>query len=606
MERPGLRHRYDEPKGKEDEAHDVSPSGDPIKDRRWSIDRIGISSLLMSNSQNAALSLVIIASYFGRNTYGSVDEQEAVAVANDSSLQSLYQGAYAITYYCVTRLLVLYPIGVQLWRGIRYFLREGAAARADILLTRVTSSQTMTRIRSTVSSSSVRNLMSLCHLHQADRSLVISAKEPFLPLDVIEQLTLSDITDLFRYTVEVRRPKFDRAAFISTLPSNSTLVLRGVLDVMDQVTTESSGGACLVTVRESSDDGSRRPEGEASNEDIDALFFCAATRIFAEWRSVRLVPPNCNSRYGIGMNLARRDLVQNIHKVESAAHSWLVHHLQRTAPMSCRPTIRQILEFELQQPNLHARLPRLTDKSGASGILWIKRQLSYQTRLFDNIAQIPYRFDGSKSAVTAAYQATYHAYHGFFVKQIFQSSFEAAPDAQTILQYMNLPASLSTDTETVAEDHEWSDIEEDGDAGGPVSEDDDAWVQLPVDETDEASPQAERDASTEVTGEAATYLPPAEMSNPLESIGGLLEEHMAKLQKFVGQCIGVQVDSNPHRNVMEAQVGGLFVNEQVCAKNEAMHTVSNVIPTYLAVLQPVLETLDRMLHELNMNDPTKI
>jgi hypothetical protein len=171
---------------------------------------------------------------------------------------------------------------------------------------------------------------------------------------------------------------------------------------------------------------------------------------------------------------------------------------------------------------------------------------------------------------------------------------------------MNLPASLSLDTETIAEDHEWSDIEEDGDAGGTFREDDDAWVQLPVDETDDTTPLPGRDASTEVTREAATYPSTADTSNPLESIGGLLEEHMAKLQKFVGQCIGVQIDCNPHRNVMEAQVGGLFVNEQVCAKNEAMHTVSNVIPTYLAVLQPVLETLDRTLHELNMNDPTKI
>jgi Glycolipid transfer protein (GLTP) len=476
-------------------------------------------------------------------------------------------------------------------------------------MTRVTSSQTMTRIRSTVSSSSVRNLMSLCHLHQADRSLLISAKEPFLPLHVIEQLTLSDITDLFRYTVEVRKPKFDRAAFVSALPSSSTLVLRGVLDAMDQVTTESSGGACLVTVRESSDDDSRCSRGETSNEDIDALFFCAATRIFAEWRSLRLVPPNCNPRYGIGMNLARRDLVQNIHKVESATHSWLVHHLQRTAPMSCRPTIRQILEFELQQPNFHARLPRLTDKSGASGVLWIKRQLSYQTRLFDNISKIPYHFADNKSAVTAAYQATYHAYHGFFVKQIFQSSFEAAPDAQTILQYMNIPASLSSDTETtIAEDHEWSDIEEDdGDAGIALQGDDDAWVQLPVDETVDATPSARRGASIGNQREAATYMPAAETSNPFETIGGLLEEHMNKLQKFVGQCVGAQVDSNPHRNVMEAQVGpSLMLEQQACASNEAMHTVSNVIPTYLVVLQPLLDALDQMLHELNMNDPTKI
>jgi hypothetical protein len=180
MERPdALLHRHDDAPPNKARDDKESPSGDPLQDRSWwsLLDRVGLSSLLMSNSQNAALSLVIIASYVGRSTYGSFDEREAATaatagvLANDSSLQSLYQGAYAITYYGVTRLLVLYPIAAQLWRWVQRALREGAAAaRADSLLTRVTSSQTMTRIRSTVSSTSVRNLMSLCHLPHADRS----------------------------------------------------------------------------------------------------------------------------------------------------------------------------------------------------------------------------------------------------------------------------------------------------------------------------------------------------------------------------------------------------------------------------------------------------
>jgi hypothetical protein len=53
-------------------------------------------------------------------------------------------------------------------------------------------------------------------------------------------------------------------------------------------------------------------------------------------------------------------------------------------------------EIELR---VHAHLPVLADKSAASGLLWAKRQIHYQTLLFENISQIPFAFPSSKAAV---------------------------------------------------------------------------------------------------------------------------------------------------------------------------------------------------------------
>ena len=54
-------------------------------------------------------------------------------------------------------------------------------------------------------------------------------------------------------------------------------------------------------------------------------------------------------------------------------------------------------EIELK---VHPKLPQLKDKSAAGGLLWAKRQLHYQSLLFDNTLQIPHKFPSSKAAVS--------------------------------------------------------------------------------------------------------------------------------------------------------------------------------------------------------------
>jgi hypothetical protein len=81
-------------------------------------------------------------------------------------------------------------------------------------------------------------------------------------------------------------------------------------------------------------------------------------------------------------------------------------------------------------------LPRLKEKSAGIGLLWVRRQLAYQTKIFDNVVHSE-RFPSMKDAVSDAYKATYDKYHGWAVQKIFNYSFQAAPDATKILLHMN-------------------------------------------------------------------------------------------------------------------------------------------------------------------------
>lgn len=102
------------------------------------------------------------------------------------------------------------------------------------------------------------------------------------------------------------------------------------------------------------------------------------------------------------------------------------------------PTVRELLTFEIETGiNPPSKLPRLAEKSAAMGLLWVRRQLHYQTLLFDNVLKIPNRFSSTVDAVSAAYKEVYDRYHGWAVQKIFNYSFQAAPDAEEIYKHMN-------------------------------------------------------------------------------------------------------------------------------------------------------------------------
>ena len=157
-------------------------------------------------------------------------------------------------------------------------------------------------------------------------------------------------------------------------------------------------------------------------------------RIFAEWRLLRQVPPGYKG-YSVGMTLGHKDIVQNVAKIEIAVHQWIKTKSEEVAdkhsllitkdeclskgetddknvaldkdsvfPLS--PTLRQLLSHEIEK-DLHPNLPRLKEKSASMGLLWVRRQLHYQTAIFSNVFKVPDEFPTMILAVGAAYSEVY-------------------------------------------------------------------------------------------------------------------------------------------------------------------------------------------------------
>jgi hypothetical protein len=126
-------------------------------------------------------------------------------------------------------------------------------------------------------------------------------------------------------------------------------------------------------------------------------------------------------------------------KIESAAHAWTEEQSEdnnMASPLS--PTLRQLLQYEVDS-DFHpsAKLPQLKEKSSAMGLLWVRRQLQYQTAIFSNMMEVPSTYPNTNAAVAAAYKEVYNQYHGWAVQKIFNYSFQAAPQAEVIMRFMN-------------------------------------------------------------------------------------------------------------------------------------------------------------------------
>ncbi|GKY92799.1 hypothetical protein MPSEU_000249600 [Mayamaea pseudoterrestris] len=402
-----------------------------------------------------------------------------------------------------------------------------------------------------------------------DRTLVISAAESFISVDLIATLNLVDIKRLFYYARHVNNGAFDRETFLSSLRPPARLALY----LMDEVTATSRGGVPLSN----------------SRRDMDALYYAAVLRIFAEWRYVRLIPRNSGQRYVFGMGMARRDLVQNIAKIEAAAHHWLLFHecsarqwqQENDDPSQSpieSPTIRQLLESEIKG-NLHRRLPCLADQSAASGLLWSKRQLQYQTSFFEFILQVPFTYHSSKEAVYAAYKSTYDKYHGFFVRQVFHSSFEAAPSADNILL-------------CVRSEGQVDDYSQNADMSDTDSEDNCKYLaELPIDQSvDVALRENAQDA-----------LP----SNHL--LQNMFDRIVKEVRIYVTQCIGHgKVQSSHHSNVLKATEHAQAKSAAINTEYVASPSTTTDIPAFVLVVKPLLLELDSLIARFNMNDPTKV
>jgi hypothetical protein len=190
--------------------------------------------------------------------------------------------------------------------------------QVDHVMMRVSSSQTISRIKSSVSSMCLMDFANgrdaLGRAMDTQRELrapKIALPTPFLSSDTISALSLSDIKQLVHYTMDVNGMNFDNKVFTSTL----NMPCIEAVEAMHEVVSASRGLRATT---------SRPPVGDKAKSagEMDALMFVAFIRIFAEWRSLRLVPTGYQG-YAVGMGLAKRDLIQNILKIETAAHMWM-------------------------------------------------------------------------------------------------------------------------------------------------------------------------------------------------------------------------------------------------------------------------------------------
>lgn len=129
-----------------------------------------------------------------------------------------------------------------------------------------------------------------------DGSMILSAVEPFFPLDDIAQMTLREVAYMFRYVVESGKRHFDLNHFIQKDFENEPVNKRMVNAVKAmQKAVEASRGKNIAPMVSDIDyyDNSVHDDAPLSSRygEIDALHFCGAMRILAEWRVLRQVPP---------------------------------------------------------------------------------------------------------------------------------------------------------------------------------------------------------------------------------------------------------------------------------------------------------------------------
>ena len=88
----------------------------------------------------------------------------------------------------------------------------------------------------------------------------------------------------------------------------------------------------------------------------------------------------------------RRDLLDNQSQLDGATGIGYDTCPASPGSKDCTlrsPTLRQLLEHEVDlDTHDNSRLPRLKDKTAAMGLLWVRRQLQYQTALFANILHV--------------------------------------------------------------------------------------------------------------------------------------------------------------------------------------------------------------------------
>jgi hypothetical protein len=120
----------------------------------------------------------------------------------------------------------------------------------------------------------------------------------------------------------------------------------------------------------------------------------------------------------IGQRLPAWEMEANIKKLETSYQRTPAHH---------RKTVSELLEFE-KATGVH-QLGHLKDPSGAVALLWIRRSLSCQYRLYSMLLE---KRDPVEAAIEA-YQAELRPYNGWMQQKIGMVLAKAAPSREETL-----------------------------------------------------------------------------------------------------------------------------------------------------------------------------
>lgn len=382
--------------------------------------------------------------------------------------------------------------------------------------------------------------------------LTLGATDSFVPLDAIAELTLEDVGVVFDYVIQNSNEGFNPTKYQNkALPR-----VKKVLQSIDSAVERSRGPGL---------DVQKLTAKTPVVGGTDAFLFCAAMRIFAEWRILRQVPDGYKG-YAVGMSLGQKDVVQNVAKMERAAQAWIDHRSELGEdPVS--PRLSDILQYELDTEE-HPNLPRLKESSGAMGLLWVRRQLEYQTVIFENVLEVPDKFPEAVDAVSAAYSTVYGQYHGWAVQKIFNYSFQASPPVTVIYNFMD-PHKLA----------EVKQVAKTMTSSAKIEESEEGFESESID-----SPKLQQQQPPE---------------NIFHRIGW-------ETERFVDGILQ-KLDKNKKRKEEKYSGEGLVGDEleQFIAAEMTKNSHDHIL-SYLEVAKPLLLDLARLFDEMNMDDPTKV
>jgi len=454
--------------------------------------------------------------------------------------------------------------------------------------------------------------------HSPKSDFVLSSSDCFVPLKDIADSTLKDVTMSFRYALESTRRDFNRGKFLGGLLPR----VKKMMERMSTATTLARGSGVLSPIT-----ADRKGHMQAPTGDIDAINFCAGMRIFAEWRVLRQVPPGYKG-YAVGVGLGQKDIVQNIAKIEHAIHDYMdlrskngnesestsssfTNNGTNSHQVVTSPTLRDLLQYEVDT-DVHdnTKLPRLKEKSAAMGLLWVRRQLLYQTHIFNNVLDVPTKFDSSRAAVQAAYDDVYGDLHGWAVQKIFSYSFQAAPVGIEIYKYMN--------------PHRLEEVQKEANAkilglqsgtkrkfgiGGPLGF-------LKLDNTPIG--KFTRHVGNEWNKIACNVVHEWDklsdnVGNEFDKVAGTVGQLFGQQQdddkldrkRRVNNCAALTEELDRETEAVSKDAAKELEMEQYI-NQEMRKDAYDHIKAYLEVVDPLLNDLSTLIDEFNMDDPTKV